>query len=128
MAELTRTLILSPPETYALVDDVNRMREWAGVLTDAGGPVAIVEVARTRDKLLAWEPAVGKVRAARIEATLESKGFGTRLTIRTEFRAAGLLPGRRRDAETLAERRMASLLDQAMAAMGVPQRRPFSAV
>lgn len=128
MTEITRTLILSPPEVWAMLDDEARMREWAGELTGSAEPVEVEVRTREEGRRLVWEPAPAKgVSEARIEATLEEKGFGTRVAIRSELRAAALLPSARREAEDSAQQRMGELLDRAVDQMGQPTKRPFSA-
>lgn len=127
MAEIHRTLLKSPPELWELLDDEPLMRGWLEQLTAT--EVAEVEVeAREPERFLRFTPAAASgFRGARIEVLLEEKGFGTRISVRTEFEADGWIPSARAAAEEQAEARMSSLLDAAVEEMATPQKRPFTA-
>jgi hypothetical protein len=105
-ATTSRTLVKSKPELWQLLSSEELMRRCAAEVVPGNGTDLEV-LARDPEERLAWRSG-----NARIEVELESKGFGTQVSLAATS-----------EAEQLEEGALERILDE----LGEAQRRPFSA-
>lgn len=124
MVSVERTLVKSPPELWEIVDDEQRMRRWMAALVGAEEPVAVAVAERVPEQRLCWASASGgEQEEARIEMTLEKRGWGTHISVSARYEPTGIFAGRR---QANAEQRMSELIEGALDELGCAHRRPFS--
>jgi hypothetical protein len=108
MQSASRTLVMSPPELWELIDQPDRMQGLMCALVGRATEVTVNE--RRPESVLRWEASDAGANAW-IEVQLAEKGWGTNVKLRAE----------NRDGAT----KLDGWLDAVLEELATPQKRPF---
>jgi hypothetical protein len=111
MKSASRTLVMSPPELWELIDQPDRMQGLMCALVGRATEVTVNK--RSPESVLRWE-ASGEGAEAWIEVELAEKGWGTNVKLKAEN---GTEP-------TQLEGWLDAVLDE----LATPQKRPFAEI
>ena len=111
MKSASRTLVMSPPELWELIDQPDRMQGLMCALVGRATEVTVNE--RTPESVLRWE-ASDDGADAWIEVELAEKGWGTNVRLKAE----------NGDEPTQLEGWLDAVLDE----LATPQKRPFESM
>jgi len=108
MQSASRTLVLSPPELWEVIDQPNRMQGLMCALIGRATEVTVEE--REPESVLRWQ-ASGADADAWIEVKLSEKGWGTKVKLKAEDGGEGT--------------KLEGWLDAVLDELATPQKRPF---
>ena len=108
MESASRTLVMSPPELWELIDQPDRMQGLMCALVGRATEVTVNE--RRPESVLRWEASEDGADAW-IEVELAEKGWGTNVKLRAENGGGGT--------------KLEGWLDAVLEELATPQKRPF---
>jgi hypothetical protein len=111
MQSASRTLVMSPPELWELIDQPDRMQGLMCALVGRATEVTVNK--RSPESVLRWEASDGGADAW-IEVELAEKGWGTNVKLKAENGAEAT--------------RLEGWLDAVLEELATPQKRPFAEI